>query len=259
MLTFVALAALCGLPVWGGRVLDRRYPRAVPATAAVATALLLIRTLLARRPDVALAFFPYAWYVRVELWWAAPVTAFLFGATFCRLTRPWLKRTVVAVGSLVGILCLAAAWFTAMVRPEALTGVPGPDHLCLQTSQYSCGAAAGASAASLLGVPATEREVAEVAGTNGLWGTTPTALAVGLRARTARRWQCGVGDADWALGLPRPCIVTLSHNALVDHWVALAGVPGAGGIAYDPLDGKRALSEPEFRARFRGFAVWAED
>lgn len=130
-----------------------------------------------------------------------------------------------------------------------------PDGVILQTSAFTCVPASAANALTVLGISASEREMARLAGTTVL-GTSPGEVIGCLRKEgvSARKALLSVDDLRH-LGSPAillvdyPGLGPLSHAIMFDHF--------EGDIAHviDPLTGRAKLTIPSLEEQWRGHAI----
>jgi hypothetical protein len=126
----------------------------------------------------------------------------------------------------------------------------------LQTSSFSCGAASAANLLQAHGLPASEREMASLAGTCVL-GTSPGELICALRAKglvTRKHWmtpeQLRVCNQPAILLVDYPDMGPLAHAIMFERCA------GQCFNVVDPLCGLQSLSEAELVGRWRGHAIW---
>lgn len=178
-----------------------------------------------------------------------------------RLERPTTRLLVLVVVGLFGayaIAELAAPAWLPLFADELSDERGGPPEV-LQSTGWSCGAAALAWTARLQGVPASERQMAELAVSAPLRGTSLRGMVralhrVGLPA-TAHR------GATWEelRAAPMPAIVGWKLGATVGHSVVVLRVEDEQVIVGDPLIGEVPYTREEFLASWDREVIVVED
>ena len=250
---FAALAACLALGVW----LGRRRRAVVAGAAAVCLAVILFRRFLRDRPDLDDALFTSDAYTAIQEWWAIPFAIAVMGIGIPQATRAWRRVAFEVVAGLLLALAGGRLYESATGGPRGLHGRPDRDGICLQTSHYSCGAAAAATLLARIGVPADELEMARLCGTSRL-GTDVLPACRGLRrklAGTGRRVD--IVRADWeALRRRRtPAMAVIAYSFLIDHWVVVLETRADAVVLADPLEGRRELTREAFLRDWRGVLV----
>lgn len=249
-------AALLILAAAGGVLAARRSLKLATGLGFVALALVLLKVVLGYIPSAEARLLPWDWYAEVDQWHFEVPAMFLAGAGVWATRKTWWKRDAILV--LAGLLVVRAGWLLWETRGslEGLHGTVGPDGVCLQSSGYSCSAAAAASLLWHHGIEATEREMAELCRTRpGLGGTSECGLMRGLRRKSGGRARIAAPDYP---ELRTPCIVSIELNALVNHAIVVREARSDGVLAMDPMSGVRFLGRAEFERVWIGSAIWIE-
>ncbi len=195
--------------------------------------------------------------------YALPATLF-FGLAGARLPEPRQARSVGTLAGVVAIVAGAHLFLAVLAREH--TGLPdrpfdGP--VCRQSTGWSCGPAACATMLKARGIPATEREMAELSLTYVGRGTTLPRFVRGLALKARKEGLDGdlvVRDhltAEDLEAFPVPCVVALRWSLLVDHAVCLFGRDERGRYLVGEVTA--GVTQPwnpeEFHARFLGTAI----
>lgn len=179
---------------------------------------------------------------------AVPAVVWLLLLASARLRAGPLGRPTAFVAALI---CLA--WMGWALGPLALR--LGPCGLAeerssppeMQSTWWSCGAAAVARASWEIGNPVSEREAALLAGTHPFGGTTDVGLAHALdrlgTPAVARR-----GTYDELVRSPKPALATVVILGGVLHVVAVLEADDSEVRLYDPMCGDTELSREEFES-----------
>lgn len=168
---------------------------------------------------------------------------------------------------LTALATMVVAWFgvmpylyPALVRGQ-LASLPHrtlPGGVVKQQTSYTCGPAAAATALRLLGLPATEAELAVAAYTNPASGTNVDDLYTAILERYGDH-GVAVAYQDFdtldQLAEAGVVIVTIKHSFMVDHYVVVTAID-AGHVTYaDPIRGWRRVTREEFDQLWRGFGL----
>ncbi len=257
-LGILALISFLGFGI-GQRVARRLQPRAVDLVA-VLSVLGVLLYVVALWNDVLLSrLLPFSNLIVLGNWFP-PASAFVVGLTWQR-RRSWLQcvRKRVLLAGLLGV-----AWFSAVQplqgRPPECTDAWSGE-VCLQTSRYTCSAACAATLLKAHGIPASEREMAELCLTRS--GTNWQGLYRGLKWKTiGTEWDVEVfrGNLSDLRGMPGPAIlsVELPESAAETYYAQEWGwIPGQSHsvVFYEfRTDHLVRMAEPT-----SGFEVWSAD
>jgi hypothetical protein len=157
--------------------------------------------------------------------------------------------TIAVIFSLYAIAELAAPISLPLFTDQLSPRTDGPPEV-IQSTGWSCGAAALAWAARLHGLPVSEREMSEMAVTAPLRGTSNRGMlralhGVGLDARAAK-------PASWEqlVAAPKPVLIGWELSATVAHSALVLDVDGEQVCVGDPLAGEMTYSRSEFLDRW---------
>lgn len=255
VLQVAVAAAMAALGAWTVRK-SRGWATALSA---VFLSMIVLKAVVGHIPAAEPTLFPWDWYPYVEPWWYLVPAMFLLGAGLHLVWRSRWKRDALLVGA--GLLLArtgAAAWVTT--RPHELQGSVTDSAVCLQTSGYSCGAAAASSFCYYYGLRTTEQEMAELcvtrAGGAGLAGTSDAGLMRGLRRKLGDRYDIRIARTAYG-DVPTPALVCLEVWPGVGHAVMLWRVDPELVHILDPRCGRTTLSRSAFERMWTGSAIWA--
>ncbi|NLO06745.1 MAG: hypothetical protein GX131_13040 [candidate division WS1 bacterium] len=169
-----------------------------------------------------------------------------------RLERETMRRLVTVIVAIFAMYALAelAAPIPLPLFADELSGATDGPAEVTQSTGWSCGAAALAWATRLHGVPASERQMAELAVTAPLRGTSTRGMLralhrVGLEAQAIKpaSWE----DLD---DIPGPALIGWKLTPTVAHAAVLLAVEGDEVIVGDPLCGQMRYEREEFMQRW---------
>lgn len=254
--TFLAAVGMAAAGVWAVR---RSRPWGT-AMCALLLSPIVLKAVVGHIPAAEAALFPWDWYPCVEPAWHLIPAMFLVGAGLQLVwPSPWKRHALLIGASLLLARTGAAAWSTA--HPPSLNGTVNDAGVCLQTSDYSCGAAAATSFVYYYGVRATEREMAELcmtrSGGPGLAGTSDAGIMRGLRRKLAGRYDILIGRRTYD-DLSTPALVPLETMPGIGHCVLVWRVDPELVHVMDPRSGRTTLSRSAFQRQWTGAAIWAE-
>jgi hypothetical protein len=215
-----------------------------------------------RLPQLALTP-PFSWiplgqrrYVLVGF-----VATLMFSTLLSRMPR---RRERIAIGVLiVVVVSMFSMWpflWPVFNRAELLrlkTRMDA-DGICLQNSDYTCGAAAAVTGLRKLGLPAEEGEIAILAHTSLIGGTDPAVLAEELQKRYGAddlvaeyRFFKNLEELR-AAGLT---LVVVKFSLTEDHFITVFEVTDDSVIIGDPLTGRADLPRQAFLDKWRRVGV----
>jgi predicted double-glycine peptidase len=193
---------------------------------------------------------------RIEYLLFATVAAVLVMALAMRVETRRLRRLLVIFAAIFclyfGVYTYASPLITPMLLPR--DRAPSQD-VVMQTSPYTCGPAAAATALKAMGIlDATELELTQLARTATNMGTDADALCDAINRRYGGRGvtctRAYTPTIDHLRGR-LPAIVVLKLNALTDHYVAVLAVTDTYVRLGDPLRGVHDLTHEQFMQRWR--------
>ncbi len=242
-----------------GKLASRRKSVAV-AFAVVAGAWLAAGVLLTKRQDAAVRLakaIPIGdGILLLQVWFALPVT-FLLAALSPWLSRDRDRRAVTVFNGFVLCgACLPCAWL--LTWPFSDLSPTPPGGTCLQTANYSCGAASAVNFLRLAGLDGTEEEMARACGVLPLRGVTMAGAWWGVekKLRAAGRSAALLRLPFEALiASPPPVMVAIRHNILMDHMVVLSAVEGDCARILDPSRGEVLWTLRHLRDVWLGEAI----
>jgi len=252
---FIAVASLAAL-AWAVGVSVGRSSIAVSRSALVlSVAGLLAWGYLMRRQEVAVQLIPAAVLSRVEGVAAIPLFMLVVGIAWTRahLSR---QRHVIGWAMVVGaIYFVQGGWWMLQTTPAMGQSRSIGDGIVLQSQDYSCVAAASATALNLLGIHATEAEMAELTETrSGTGATTLRAMAGLQRKLEGTGYRVDLISPDYArlCRVEPPALTPLQFDAARRHMVTLLNVGPQGATYVDPLEGIAYLERKQFIKVYRG-------
>lgn len=259
MIWILLQVALALLMTAAGAWTLRRSRAWATAACAVLLSLIILKAVVGHIPAAEPTLFPWDWYPYVEPWWYLLPAMFLLGAGLQVVWQARWKRDLLLAGA--GLLLArtgAAGWVTT--RPPELSGSVNDGGVCLQTSGYSCGAAAATSFVYYYGVRSSEREMAELCvtrtGGRGLAGTSDAGLMRGLRQKLAGRYSIHIAKTTYD-DIPTPALVPLEILPGVGHCILLWRVDPELVHVVDPRYGRGTLSKSAFLRQWTGSVIWA--
>jgi hypothetical protein len=249
---FVLTVAVNALAFGAGWYLGRGRRRIALAAFALAAAL-VTKGILNWRPDWEFALFPQPDYLYMQSWLGYPIGLLAMGLGVGLLERYRDRRALAALAVFVFLISIwSERW---MLTPAACASnrCADADHHVIQSTNWSCAAAACVTLLSYHGVDATEGEMIRLCRSQPVSGTSLFRICRGLRLKLGEHFDIRIVNGEPAalrnLGLP--AIVT--SNLL--HVVAVC-FDGETVTVHDPAwPVPRALPFAEYRERYTGFAV----
>lgn len=248
----VLLLSIAGFAL--GAWLGGKSKRVATATVAVGLLALFARTATRYLPHLEYHLLPFDWYAVVHPWWVIPAAFLTLGVGTRQMSTPNGRRLVGVFAGALLLVCVQRLWITARFDPATVHGRLNREGLCIQSTDYSCGAASAVMLLHQAGVASTEREMAELCWTNGLTGTDEFGVCMGLRRKLAgsgRRPALVRSDWDDLVRRRGPAMATIYFGFMIDHWVLVLEAREHEVVLLDPLAGRRVLTRDEFLAVWR--------
>jgi predicted double-glycine peptidase len=255
-----ALTLFAGFTVLGAWAGHKR-PKVALGGVVAAIVLISLRIVWRLYPQWEYPLFPFDAYVEIRPWWVFAPALFAMGVGAAKMST---KSARVGVGMLALLLWVVSGqrmFLSYMLPPEQMKGQADNNGVVRQTTDYTCGAAAAATVVTQLGVAATEREMAEICGTNAFTGTDEFGVARGLRQKLEGKGvRVKVRGGDWEAlrHAALPAAVTIRYVPWIDHWVVVLEVREEVVIVGDPMRGRKVMGKEEFMAKWRKVMVTVE-
>ena len=130
--------------------------------------------------------------------------------------------------------------------------------ICLQSTDYTCGPAAAATALYQFGIKANEGELAILAYTTPQTGTSDDLLKKAIENKYGSEgivctYRCF--DSISELKGNCPVIVVTRFSFLIDHYVTVMEVTGNQVVIGNPATGKEVLTYKEFQKKWRSVGI----
>jgi hypothetical protein len=250
-----ALFAACwAAGLWVG---GRSKPVAL-AAAALTFGMIALRVLFRLRPEIEYPLLSSNLYSAMRPLWVFPF-AFISLGLGVRQMRPRPLRAAVEIAALaLFAFALQQPWARATFNPGDYAGAPDHDGVCLQTQDFTCGAAAAATLLTQIGIQTNEREMEELCSATPVTGTDEITVCRALQMRlsgTGLRVTIERPGLDHLARQLRPVLARIRSDLLRDHWVVLLAMNDQTAVLADPLLGKIQVPVGEFCASWRGIIV----
>lgn len=245
----------------GGVFLGRRGGRKAFIACAAGLALILLRVAGRFHPEFEFQWLNNDWYSFLRPWWAFPPGMLVFGIAVFQVQRRWVRMAAEGVAGFILLFFCLSMYATATLDLNQFAGTVNDRGNCLQTSAFSCGAAAATTFLHHRGIAATEREMVRLCGTNHLTGTDEFAAARGIRKKSAGRLgqiRLEKGGPDRLTAGRLPAMATVRQSFRMDHWVVVVQRTGNRLWIADPSKGVYEEPVESFRKRWRGVFLYAE-
>ncbi len=258
LLWFLLMSSLTLLALITGCWLGRRSKTIARLTLALALILLFAWVYLIHTPALAVVMIPASILTYLEGTAAAPLFMIVIGCAlaFAHLPR---QRRLVKIAMLCGLFYfLNGGFWMLQTTPTAVLGRDLPeDGAVLQSQDYSCVAAACATALVRLGLHATEAQMAELTQTRSGSGATLIRALDGLERRlTGTRFQPRLLQPtyDQLSMLPMP-IITPIQAERSRHMITLLRFNRYGAWLVDPVVGEFFMVHEDLRAVYTGQVI----
>ena len=197
-------------------------------------------------------------YFYLRRWLLFPFAFCILGIGTLKMSRQASRTVVTAVAGALLAVASYRAGVAATFDPAQLSGEPNANGMCMQTSQYSCGAAAAATFLAHLDISATEEEMARLCGTSAPIGTDPFSACRGLREKLeGTGHDVEIRRCDWE-GLRQcrmPVMAVVNVGFMLDHWVVVLSVDDKSVVLADPTNGLLHISRDKFMQDWRHILI----
>ena len=256
---FVLVAAMLPAAWFGGKACSRIQDKLRRGSViGLAFVLLIAWSMLIKHPALAVHIIPVAALAKLEGIGAAPLFIFMLGVGW-HLSVLKRQRAIMLMG-----MCLGAAYFVQgglwMMKPTPTNAFDerfGPI-VIEQTQEYSCVHAATATALRLLGLRATEAEMAELTETRSGSGATLLRAFNGVKNRlkhTGIEPRLLEPDYGMLLRIEPPMLTPVQYEAARLHMVTIVEVRPHLVVVADPQTGLEFLSRHQFMQIYRGEVI----
>ena len=252
---FVSLSAAAVLAFALGHLVGRRSGRMAWLGLTLGMMLLLGWVTLLKHPAVAVHILPLHLLAYLEGTGAVPAFTFIIGIVLARSALPRQKR----LASLA--LCLAVLYFLngslwlLQSTPQVGFAEATDRRIVLQSQEFSCVAAASATALNLLDLPTSESQMAQLAQVRPGTGATLLRAMQGLQRRldgTGHHVELLQPTLTELASLPTPMITPVAYERTRQHMVVLLSVTDRAVLIADPALGVLNLSPSHFARYYTG-------
>jgi predicted double-glycine peptidase len=131
--------------------------------------------------------------------------------------------------------------------------------VCIQSTDFTCGAASIATVSSRLGAPLLEHEAARLSRTEPFRGVTDLGCAMALRQHfPGRRVSLRRAEVSDLAKLPLPCLAPLTYSFWFDHMVSILEADERTVLVGDPLRGAVRMPASALAERWKGRVITIE-
>jgi hypothetical protein len=251
-------AACWAAGLWIG---GRSKPVAL-AAAALTFGMIALRALFRFRPEIEYPLLSFNLYSAMRPLWVFPFAFISLGIGARQVSRLPLRAAAGIAALALFAFALQPPWARATFDPREYAGAPDRDGVCLQTHDFTCGAAAAATLLTQIGIRTNEREMEQLCGATPVTGTDEITVCRALRTRlsgTGYRVTLERPGLDHLARCSRPVLARIKSDLLRDHWVVLLAMNDRTAILADPLMGKVQVPVDEFCADWRGIIVAVDE
>lgn len=240
-----------------GILISRRSRAVATAMVGAMVSLIALKAVVGFIPAAEARLFPWNWYPFVEHWWILfPAMMVLTIAVAIFRNSLWKRDGLIIAGGVFLVHCAAIA--ILMTRPHGLTGEIDAKGICHQTSGYSCSPAAAVMLLHQEGIPATEREMAELCvtrcGNSVVAGTSESGAMRGLRLKMEGRGRPVISTPRYD-ELRSPAMVAIRIHDRLSHSIVVVEVEPDQVKVVDPLYGRGTIPRFQFERDWKGIAI----
>lgn len=211
-------------------------------------------------PAILVRALPLSMLAYLEGVGGVPILTLILGIAW-RISGGLRERAFVLAGVAVctGYFLHGGSWMLQSTPELAFADQTHPRlRPVMQTQNYSCGAAASATALRRLGVWTTEGEMAELIQARPGTGTTMIRTLYGLSRRLEKTpWQPTLIEPDWdqLRQQTMPALVLTRPEGRKGHIITVIAIRPEVTLVADPVDGPMWLSREQFMETYAGEAV----
>lgn len=217
---------------------------------------------LQKRPDWEWRYCPHRLWAQLEHLSFLPFAALFFGIAWPRIPRDSTRRVLAVflgvIGGIALLYCIARLFWVEYGDLEAKV----EQGVHLQSTGYTCSAAAMATALHWIGVRTDENEMATLSSTIPLYGTTDFLSAYALERKLAGlpyRVELRKMTWDELRVAPLPALVSVEWSTMTGHMSVVLAFERQGKDDYvwlgDPAKEKYILRKSQFLERWYGYAI----
>ena len=212
-------------------------------------------------PALALRYLPIGFYAPIEREYWMPFSVLTFAAG-SHLMTPRNRRALVLLSCLLVIFVVRQMWWRLSEPAAYAYAGEFSGDVCLQSTDYTCGAAAMVTLLNTMGIESSEGEMARLSGTIPHRGVSDFQAAWGLQRKLGRLGRpervefvlCPEKDAG---SLPTPCLAGTEYSFWFAHMVCVFDVDEQSVTLGDPLAGHQRILREEFEKKWLGVAIVA--
>jgi predicted double-glycine peptidase len=252
---FVSIASLSTLAWAGGYYLGGRSAASARAVLIVGLACMGVWGWLAYHPAVAVKLIPLNVLTRIEGVGSVPFFMLLLGLAWSRASIPRQKRVITWAMMFGAVFFVNGGLWMLQSTPEQGFAATTTGQPVLQSQEYSCVPAACAQALDLLGLPTSEKRMANLTHTRPGTGSTTLRAMQGLTERlegTGYKVELLQVKPKELHRLPFPLLTPLHYEATRLHMVTITGVGQQDVYVSDPIDGEVLIPWDTFETVFTG-------
>jgi len=252
---FIAIASLAAL-AWAVGIVVGRSPAPTSRAALLAAVVMLLGWgYLMRNQEVAVQLLP-AWFLgRIEGVAAVPLFMLIVGIAWSKAQMSRQRHVIVWAMIVGAIYFVQGGWWMVQPTPALGAGRTYGDSYVYQSEDYTCVAAASATALRILGIDTSEAEMVALTDTRPGTGSTTIRAMAGLQRKlegTGLRVDL-ISPTFHELQLVSvPALTPLQFDRTRRHMVTILKVSADGVVIADPTEGSLFLSRAEFEAAYRG-------
>ena len=260
------MLALCGLlfaACWAaGLWIGGRSKPAALAVAGLAFGMIALRALFRFRPEIEYPLLSSNLYSAIRPLWVFPFAFISLGIGARRMSLRPLRAAAGIAALALFAFALQLPWARATFDPGKFAGAPDRNGVCMQTQDFTCGAAAAATLLTQIGIRTNEKEMEQLCDATPVTGTDEITVCRALRTRlagTGYRVTLERPGLDRLARYLRPVLARIRSDLLCDHWVVLLAMNDRTAVLADPLMGKVEVPVDEFCADWRGIIVAVDE
>lgn len=258
----IGIIILAGIGVTLG-LLTTKFKKCIWLACYIFPLILIILIALTRHFYWLVFYPPFSWITegRMEYVIFSFTIPMIFSTLIPRLSIPRQKIILAFFVAISSVLFFVIPFISPILNRNELEEIETEfsEHgICLQSTSYTCGPAAAATALYHLGIKASEGELAIQAYTTPQTGTSDDLLKEAIEKLYSKdgivcTFRCF--DSISELKGNCPVIVVTKFSFLIDHYVTVLNVTDDEVIIGDPVTGQEILTYKKFKNRWRSVGI----
>ncbi len=218
-----------------------------------------IKVFLQYNLDFEIQFLNFTFYSYFRQWWALAPALIILGIAVFQIKRHWLRIVAEVFSGILLLVFIHFLYCQLFSKYDMMKGVQNKKMCCMQSTGYSCGAAASATLLGQYNIVTSEKEMAEKCGTSIL-GTDEFSAYRGLKNKLNGKNNITLKNGTW-IDLNKknlPAMVVIKLTPVLGHWIVVLSNENNSLQIADPLRGNYKMSKNEFMKKWNNVMIFLQ-